>query len=39
MIIILDSFDYSAIVGGAAPVEPLLAERGRGRGVFHGIVA
>ena len=29
------SFDMSVAVGGAAPVEPLPAERARGRGVFH----
>lgn len=29
--------NMSVAVGGAAPVEPLPAERARGRGVFHGM--
>lgn len=29
--------NISEAVGGAAPVEPLPAERARGRSVFHGM--
>ena len=32
-----NGLDLSVAVGGAAPVEPLPAERARGRGVFHGM--